>query len=204
MHDESISGPLIAKRKADGLDRYDEVWNGVYVMAPLADNEQQDLVMSLSMAIATVWDLRGKGKTQPGANVSDNDEDWRANYRIPDVLCFSKQCKAINRQSHWLGGPEFAIEITSPGDRTLEKLDFYAGVGTHELLIIDRDPWCLTLYRVDSDKHTMLPAYVSDANEPNWLESQVVPVRFQFDGLVVRVAESGGTLLREIPIQAER
>ena len=28
-------------------DRFDEVWNGVYVMAPIADNEHQDLADAL-------------------------------------------------------------------------------------------------------------------------------------------------------------
>lgn len=34
---------LIRHRRRCGGERYDEVWNGVYVMAPLADNEHQSL-----------------------------------------------------------------------------------------------------------------------------------------------------------------
>jgi len=60
---------------------------------------------------------------------------------VPDVLVFSNDTAAIDRKSHWLGGPELAIEIVSPGDKTLEKLDFYAAVKTQELLVIG----CLVL-----------------------------------------------------------
>ena len=34
---------LIRERRESGGDRYDEVWDGVYVMSPLADNEHQQL-----------------------------------------------------------------------------------------------------------------------------------------------------------------
>jgi hypothetical protein len=32
---------LVRQRRVTGADRFDEVWDGVYVMAPLADNEHQ-------------------------------------------------------------------------------------------------------------------------------------------------------------------
>jgi hypothetical protein len=32
---------LKRQRALTGADRFDEVWNGVYVMAPLANNEHQ-------------------------------------------------------------------------------------------------------------------------------------------------------------------
>lgn len=39
IRDESISRALIEERRASGLDRYDEVWEGVYVMSLMAKNE---------------------------------------------------------------------------------------------------------------------------------------------------------------------
>ena len=37
--DEREIASLIERRRETGRDRYDEVWDGVYVMAPLATNE---------------------------------------------------------------------------------------------------------------------------------------------------------------------
>lgn len=199
IHDETISEVLIAERQASGLDRYDEVWNGIYVMSPIADNSHQDLVMAFSGALMMVWDLKGLGRTQPGANVSNDQNDWRNNYRIPDVLCFTSRSPALDRGSHWFGGPEFAIEITSRGDRTLEKLDFYASVGTKELLVVDRNPWRLIMYRVSGE--TMQPITGSDA-EGSWIESSIVPVRFQLDlsDSKIRIVGTDGQPLREVTI----
>jgi len=47
-----------------------------------------------------------------------------------------------------VGGPDFAVEILNPGDRTPEKLPFYASVNVRELLVVDRDPWSLELFRL--------------------------------------------------------
>lgn len=44
--DPQISEKLIAERKALGLDRFDEVWEGVYVMPPMANNEHQGFPLS--------------------------------------------------------------------------------------------------------------------------------------------------------------
>jgi hypothetical protein len=46
-----------------------------------------------------------------------------------------------------VGGPDFAVEILTPGDRTPYKLPFYAAVNVLELLVIARDRWSLELYR---------------------------------------------------------
>ena len=66
---------LIAKRREIGADRYDEVWEEVYVMSPLANNEHQDLVGQLTtvLEISIGWD--GLGKVFPGTNITDRRDD---------------------------------------------------------------------------------------------------------------------------------
>jgi Uma2 family endonuclease len=68
------------------------------------------------------------------------------------VAVFLASTQAENRGSHWYGGPDFAVEVVSPGDRVLEKLSFYAAVGTSELLVIDRDPWRLERFGLEAGK----------------------------------------------------
>lgn len=203
IHDEELSKTLIEERQASGLDRYDEVWNGVYVMSPLANIEHQDLVMAFSGTLMQVWDLRGLGRTQPGANVSDRRDDWRNNYRIPDVLCFTNDCSAEDCNSHWFGGPEFAIEITSPGERAFEKLDFYARVGTREVLIVERRPWKLSLYRTNRNGSGMRCVANNDGDSSEWIASDIVPVKFLLDVAAsqIRIADDRNGVLREIPIK---
>ena len=73
------------------------------------------------------------------------------------------------------------MEIVSKGDRTLEKLDFYAAVDTKELLVIDRDPWQLSLYRRRDDAGMQRVAK-STLESDGSLDSEVVAARFTLLG----------------------
>lgn len=174
--DPILEERLLEQRRASGGDKFDEVWDGVYVMSPLADNEHQEIVSGLNTVFQVTITWNGLGVVMPGVNVTDREDDWTRNYRCPDVAVFLKGTSARNRETHWLGGPDFAVEITSPGDRTLDKPPFYGAVGTGELLIVDRDPWTLHLYRLDGK--TMIPAGNSTLETPQAIASVVLPLTF--------------------------
>lgn len=201
VNDRQIASQLIAERKAQGFDRYDEVWKGVYVLFPVLDNEHQLLVTEMSIAIGTAIDWNDLGQIMAGANVSDRRQDWTENYRVPDVLVFKPDTKAENCGTHWFGGPELAIEIVSPGDRTLEKLGFYAAVGTRELLVVDRHPWQLTLYRINAE-HKLVPAAISRFDQPAPFHCNEFPLMFCLNSKTssLDVSHSDGNLIRAIPI----
>lgn len=202
VNDPDFASELIADRQARQIDRYDEVWEGVYMMSPLANNEHQSLATELAAVLTSAIDWQGLGQTLAGANVSDRSSDWTENYRIPDVLVFKPDTAAEDRDTHWFGGPELAIEIVSPGDKTLEKLDFYAAVGTLELLVIDRDPWKMTLYRTDAaDKLT--PAVVCSFDQQVPIKLQQFPISLVFAANTnsLNVSNQKGDLIRAIPTQ---
>ncbi len=207
IQDETICETLIRERRASGCDRYDEVWNGVYVMSPMANNEHQHLATKLAIALTTAIDDKGLGATLAGANVSDRDDDWAKNYRIPDVLVFSTGTTAIDRGSHWMGGPDLAIEVTSPGEQVQEKLSFYASVGTKELLVVDRDPWQLTLYRISKNQileisgRSIIDPHSTDSQR--LLTSEIFPVSFALiaEPPVLRVTDHDNQIIREIAIR---
>jgi Uma2 family endonuclease len=169
---------LRAEREASGADRFDEVWEGVYMMAPLADDEHQDLQSLLGAVFVVVVTWAGLGRTRTGINVSDRVQGWTSNYRIPDVAVFLNGTAATNCSTHWVGGPDLGIEIISPNDRSRDKLAFYAGVGAREILFIDRDPWALELYRLNGGSLDLVGRLVpSDSTET--LRSVVVPTSFR-------------------------
>jgi Uma2 family endonuclease len=117
------------------------------MIMPLPNDEHQGIVSHLIFVFETIIGQVGLGKVRPGVNVSDREDDWTKNYRGPDVVVFLEGTTAINRDAFWLGGPDFAVEIISKGDRSRDKLDFYAKVNVRELLLVDRFPWSLELYR---------------------------------------------------------
>ncbi|HSI35178.1 MAG TPA: Uma2 family endonuclease, partial [Tepidisphaeraceae bacterium] len=168
-----ITERLIAERKASGLDAHDEVWDGVYFMPPIANNEHQSFLGRMVVVFGNLVTLKGLGEVVPGANVSDRD-DWTSNYRVPDMLVFLNGNPSVNKVTHWRGGPDLAVEIVSPRDRSREKLAFYAAVGTREVLLIDRDPWQLELYRLSGDEMVEVGRSSLQASES--VASAVVPV----------------------------
>ena len=176
--DPQLRSALIRRRRRTGGDHHDEVWDGVYVMSPLANNEHQILTGKLFRCLDQAISDAGLGEVYPGANVSDRTTKWKQNYRCPDVLVFLNGNTAQNKETHWLGGPDFAVEIVSQYDRSRQKFDFYAKVNTRELLIVDRYPWALELYRLNE-----LGAYDlvgrSTLDDSQILPSQVLPLTWQ-------------------------
>ena len=187
--DPKLEEKLIAQRQATGADKFDEVWDGVYVMAPLANDEHQYLVKELTAILTIVIDWPKLGQTRPGVNISDRKDDWTNNYRCPDVAVFLNDTKAENCGAFWFGGPDLGIEIASPGDQIVEKLPFHAKVGTRELLLIDREPWRLTLLRLANGAMTEVSKSTLDGGDV--LASRIVPLRFQLcqrdDGSVLEI-----------------
>src|SRR5436305_884473 len=124
---------LIRERQTLGIDKCDEVWEGVYVVPPLANNPHQTLVMDFAEIIRALIG-RENGQVFPGANVSDRRKNWEKSFRCPDVVVVLKDGKAVDCDTHWMGGPDFLIEIESPGDDTYDKIPFYSKLVVRELL----------------------------------------------------------------------
>lgn len=75
------------------------------------------------------------------------------------------------------GAADFLVEIISPGERTREKIPFYGSIGVVELLVIDREPWMLELYRQQNGKLSKVGQSTPAA--PDVLVSQTVGLTFQ-------------------------
>ena len=143
--DPGVEQRLIAERRAMGADRKDEVWDGVYIIMPDPNVEHQRLVMRLGVVFSEVVNPPAGGDVFPGLNLSDRGEDWKDNYRCPDVAVFLSGNTAQVFEAHICGPADFLVEIVSPNDKTRDKFDFYGGLGVRELLVIDRQPWSLEM-----------------------------------------------------------
>ena len=175
--DPYVEQQVLAERAASDGDQYDEVWEGVYIMTPLPNIDHQDLVGEFDSVLREVIRRPRLGYVFPGVNLSDRNEGWKQNYREPDVAVFLRDGKAINCGTHWQGAADFLIEIISPGERTRDKVPFYSSIGVVELLIVDRDPWTLELYRHQDGQLTKIGQ--STLAAPDVLASQTVGLTFQ-------------------------
>jgi Uma2 family endonuclease len=175
--DPYVEQQVLAARVGSDGDQYDEVWEGVYIVSPLPTNEHQHFVHKISIILDKVMDEAGRGLVFPGVNLSDREEGWEHNYREPDVAVFLRGTKAVSCGTHWRGAADFLVEIISPGERTRDKIPFYSSLGVVELLIIDRDPWTLELYRHQNGQLEKVGQ--STLAAPKILSSQTVGLTFQ-------------------------
>ncbi len=180
LKDQEITREIIQQRKKLGIDLYDEVWEGVYVMPSLPSLPHQEFVMDLTAILYEIIVKTGAGKVYPGANVSDRRKGWKKNFRVPDVVVVLKDSQAVDCDSFLFGGPDFLVEIQSPGDDTLAKLPFYSQIRVQELLVIHRDTRALQLYRHDGQELAAVAA--SPYQGEKWLLSEVVPLGFHRTG----------------------
>lgn len=174
--DPTLEERLKSEREESGANRIDEVWEGVYVMAPMPNDEHQQIVTRLSSVFQIAIGWPGLGEVRAGVNVSDRDVDWDHDYRVPDVAVFLRGGRAHNCGTHWSGGPDFIAEILSVNDGTRDKLPFYSRIGVRELLLVDRNPWRLELYRSMGNELREVGVSIPEQSSP--LVSQVIPFRF--------------------------
>jgi Uma2 family endonuclease len=174
--DTPVIQELIRARQQKGIDRYDEVWEGVYVLPPMPNLDHQDLSGDFYDILSLVVKAARKGRVQAGANVSDRRTDWEQSYRVPDMVVVLKNGRAVDCSTHWYGGPDFLLEVESSGDDTDLKIPFYSRIHVRELLIVHRDSRRLRLYRHDGTELVLVvPAR---RRGRDWLQSQVVPLEF--------------------------
>jgi Putative restriction endonuclease len=72
------------------------------------------------------------------------------------------------------GGPDFLVEVESPGDDTEEKVPFYSKIGARELLILHRDKRTLR-----HDRQELILVKPSTFEGKEWLLSSGLPLAFR-------------------------
>lgn len=117
---------LLERRHRLDQDRRDEVWEGVLHMIPPPSHEHERIAMILARLLGPLADAAGLELTgSVGIGVKDD-------YRVPDL--------ALHRPGappQWHSTAAMVVEIVSPGDKTWDKLRFYAAHHVDELLIVD-------------------------------------------------------------------
>ncbi|HEY1381124.1 MAG TPA: Uma2 family endonuclease [Gemmataceae bacterium] len=171
-----LADSMIDERRRLGIDGHDEIWDGVYVIPPTLTIKHQAILRDVGLILMKVLDKSGGDQVLLGANVSDRPgPDWLKNVRVPDIVVVLDGSRAVDCDTHYCGGPDFLVEIHSPGDETKAKIPFYARIGVRELLVIHRDTRRLRLFRHDG---TDLAPAQPDCKAKE-LTSAVVPLAFR-------------------------
>ncbi len=129
---------ILNERARLGIDRWDEVWEGVLHMVPPPAGRHQRFGTRLAAALLPVASERG-------LLMSYETGVWRADddYRIPDLAVYRRE-SASDRGVD--GPPLLAVEIRSPGDETDAKIAWYLALGVTEVIVVERDSLAATLH----------------------------------------------------------
>jgi Uma2 family endonuclease len=119
------------ERRAKGLDKSDEMWEGALHMVPPPSERHQAVAGRLFRFLSDIAEAHGliaryeTGLFRPGVDYD---------YRIPDQVYARPESRSERGIE---GGAALVVEILSPNDETYAKLDWYAEVGVGEVLVID-------------------------------------------------------------------
>ena len=166
-----VTDSQLADRRAKGLDRWDEMWEGVLHMTPAPSLQHQRILDNLIIFLGGHLRATKRGQLVSGINVFRSSD----NYRIPDLTFVASGREQIfSADGVRGGGPDAVIEIRSPEDESYEKLPFYAALGIREVVVIDRDTKRPEIYRLAGAEYVALQP---DAD--GWLRSEMMIVKFR-------------------------
>ncbi len=169
-----VSQQDLARRRRLGLDRWDEMWEGVLHMAPAPAFEHQRIQLEVGTFLLLLSRPLGHGTVAAQVNVfsaSSPGDD----YRIPDFAFVALGRERVLAPDGIRGGPpDVVIEIRSPGDETYEKFHFFARLGVQEVLVIDRDTKQPEVHRLAEGSYEKL-----GPDEEGWLVCAALRVRLR-------------------------
>lgn len=117
---------LLARRRALGQDLFDEVWTGVYHVAPAPNVAHGQVDRQLAALLHTP--ARSAGLVATGPFNLGGPED----YRVPDGGYLRGRPVGI-----WQPTAAIVVEVVSPDDESYAKFDFYAAHHVDEVVIAD-------------------------------------------------------------------
>jgi Putative restriction endonuclease len=118
---------LLEQRRRTGVDKHDEVWEGVYHMIPGPDIAHALVAQQLAVLLDAPAHANGL-VVSTEFNLGSNKD----NYRVPDLGVHHNPQLAV-----WMPTAVIAVEVLSADDDTWKKLPFYARHEVDELLIVD-------------------------------------------------------------------
>lgn len=131
---------LIDERRRDGSDRFDEVWEGVYVVNPPPSFRHSTVAGSVVDLLRPLAEERGL-VVRREVGIGRHDD-----HRIPDVVV--ARVADLDYQEHYLLTAALVVEVVSPHER-VDKRPFYRANGVDEVDEVDPLAGTITWFAID-------------------------------------------------------
>ena len=138
----------LQRRRALGLDKRDEIWNGTYHVTPHAHASHGRLAARLIVTLHPAASAAGLvALTEFNLGVEED-------FRVPDLGFIP----AADEDGLGLYVPTAAIviEIVSPDDASYAKIPFYLALGVREVWLLDPTQQTLTIHTPDAHNTSSL------------------------------------------------
>ena len=119
---------LLERRRQAGVDRLDEVWQGVRHMVPGPSFEHARISQQLAVLLDGPARDGGLLAAMSEFNLGESEQD----FRVPDGGLHRPGAAGV-----WLSTAAVVVEVLSPGDESWQKLGFYAEHDVDEVLLVD-------------------------------------------------------------------
>ncbi len=119
---------LLERRRQAGVDRLDEVWQGVRHMVPGPSFEHARVSQQLAELLGPPARAGGLVAAMSEFNLGESEYD----FRVPDGGLHRTGAGGV-----WLATAAVVVEILSPDDESWQKLPFYAEHEVDEVLLVD-------------------------------------------------------------------
>ena len=119
---------LLDRRRRAGVDRLDEVWQGVRHMVPGPSFEHARISQQLAELLGPPARTAGLVAALSEFNLGESEYD----FRVPDGGLHRPGAAGV-----WLATAAVVVEILSPDDESWQKLPFYAEHHVDEVLLVD-------------------------------------------------------------------
>ncbi len=175
----------LQERAEWGLDKRDEVWDGVLHVVPPTSMPHQELETELVIVMRTVVQNLGL-KALPEIGVFFDVGFDKENYRTPDVVVADpRNCtrRGVERRA------ELVVEVLSPGDESRHKFSFYASCGIPEYWLVDPITREIEIYVLRDGTYELQPTRDDGSVEAPRLSLTVRVI----DGPKLRIDWSGGS-----------
>jgi len=119
---------LLDRRRQAGVDRLDEVWQGVRHMVPGPSFEHARISQQLAELLGPPARAGGLLAAMSEFNLGESEYD----FRVPDGGLHRPGAAGV-----WLATAAVVVEILSSDDESRQKLPFYAEHHVDEVLLVD-------------------------------------------------------------------
>ena len=181
---------LLQERRRLGLDKRDEVWEGVVHVVPQPGFDHQYFNGEVEAVMRPLAKERDLLLVHEVAVYRPGEQD--TDYRVPDLVLTRRQFK---QRRGIAGPPEFVMETLSPHDESRAKFPFYAALGCREVLLVDRAHRAFELHRpVGSELVAVAP------DDAGAVRLEALEVDLTVVGDALRLSWGGGEA--EVPFEA--